>query len=143
MIRHDGPNHIGLKCDALPEHQILLITSGCAPLGLSAEDTAYCCVVGAICLLLEYAMVLLLQTGAPVTLPHSRQHYFRDRCGALGDTADIRWLVPLLKQVRLRPGSRLGTTGWGRLSRSPPPPQPVSISRSNEFYYNSVFAIQL
>ena len=30
-IRHDGPDHLGLWCDALPEHQTALITSGCAP----------------------------------------------------------------------------------------------------------------
>ena len=28
--RHDGPNHLGLWCDALPEHQMALITSDCA-----------------------------------------------------------------------------------------------------------------
>ena len=27
--RHDGPNHLGLWCDALPEHQMALITSDC------------------------------------------------------------------------------------------------------------------
>ena len=27
--RHDGPNHLGLSCDAIPEHQMALITSDC------------------------------------------------------------------------------------------------------------------
>ena len=27
ITRHDGPNHLGLSCDALPEHQMALITS--------------------------------------------------------------------------------------------------------------------
>ena len=27
--RHDGPNHLGLWCDALPENQMALITSDC------------------------------------------------------------------------------------------------------------------
>ena len=31
VIRHDGPNHLGLRCNALPEHQMALITSGCTP----------------------------------------------------------------------------------------------------------------
>ena len=31
MARHDGPNYLGLRCDALPEHQMALITSDCAP----------------------------------------------------------------------------------------------------------------
>ena len=31
MTRHDGPNHLGLCCEALPEHQMALITSDCAP----------------------------------------------------------------------------------------------------------------
>ena len=29
--RHDGPNHLGLLCDALPEHQMALINSDRAP----------------------------------------------------------------------------------------------------------------
>ena len=28
----DDPNHLGLRCNALPEHQMALITSGCVPL---------------------------------------------------------------------------------------------------------------
>ena len=31
ITRHEGPNHLGLWCDALPEHQMALITSDCAP----------------------------------------------------------------------------------------------------------------
>ena len=31
ITRHDGPNHLGLWYNALPEHQMALITSGCAP----------------------------------------------------------------------------------------------------------------
>ena len=31
VLQHDGPNHLGLRCNALPEHQMALITSGCAP----------------------------------------------------------------------------------------------------------------
>ena len=30
IIRHDGPNHLGLRCEALLEKQMALITSGCA-----------------------------------------------------------------------------------------------------------------
>ena len=28
VLQQDGPNHLGLWCDALPEHQTALITSG-------------------------------------------------------------------------------------------------------------------
>ena len=31
ITRHDDPNHLGLFCDALPEHQMALITSDYAP----------------------------------------------------------------------------------------------------------------
>ena len=31
IARHDGPNYLGLRCDALPEHQMALIPSDCAP----------------------------------------------------------------------------------------------------------------
>ena len=31
ILQQDGPNHLGLWYNALPEHQIALITSGCAP----------------------------------------------------------------------------------------------------------------
>ena len=31
ITRHDGSDHLGFRCDARPEHQISLITSGCAP----------------------------------------------------------------------------------------------------------------
>ena len=31
MARHDGANNLGLFCDALPEHQMALITSDYAP----------------------------------------------------------------------------------------------------------------
>ena len=27
----DGPNHLGLRCNALPGHQTALLTSGCGP----------------------------------------------------------------------------------------------------------------
>ena len=27
----DDPNHLGMRCIALPEHQMALITSGCVP----------------------------------------------------------------------------------------------------------------
>ena len=37
VIRHDGPNHLGLWCNALPEHQMALITSDCAPLQSTAR----------------------------------------------------------------------------------------------------------
>ena len=29
VLQHDDPNHLGLRCNALPEHQMALITSGC------------------------------------------------------------------------------------------------------------------
>ena len=29
ITRHGGPNHLGLWCDALPEHQLAVIASGC------------------------------------------------------------------------------------------------------------------
>ena len=31
ILQHDGPNHLGLWCDVLPEHQMALITSFCVP----------------------------------------------------------------------------------------------------------------
>ena len=31
ITRYDGPNHLGLWYNALPEHQMALITSDCAP----------------------------------------------------------------------------------------------------------------
>ena len=31
IIRQCGPNHLGLRYNAIPEHQMSLITSGCAP----------------------------------------------------------------------------------------------------------------
>ena len=31
ITRHDGSDHLGFRCDARPEHQMSLITSGCAP----------------------------------------------------------------------------------------------------------------
>ena len=30
ILRHDGPNHLGLRYDVLAAHQMALITSGCA-----------------------------------------------------------------------------------------------------------------
>ena len=30
ILQHDGPNHLGLWYNVLPEHQMALITSGCA-----------------------------------------------------------------------------------------------------------------
>ena len=30
-LQNMTPNHLGLRCNALPEHQMALITSGCAP----------------------------------------------------------------------------------------------------------------
>ena len=30
VLRHDGPDHLGLRCNALPWHQMALITSSCA-----------------------------------------------------------------------------------------------------------------
>ena len=36
MIRHDGPNHLGLRCDAILEHQMALITSVCAQAAVTA-----------------------------------------------------------------------------------------------------------
>ena len=32
ITRYDGPNHLGLWYNALPEHQMALITPGCAAL---------------------------------------------------------------------------------------------------------------
>ena len=29
--KNDDPNHLGLRCNAVPEHQMALITSGCVP----------------------------------------------------------------------------------------------------------------
>ena len=31
VLPNDDPNHLGLRCNALPEHQMALITSGCLP----------------------------------------------------------------------------------------------------------------
>ena len=31
ILQHDGPDHLGLWYNALPEHHMALITSGCAP----------------------------------------------------------------------------------------------------------------
>ena len=31
MFQQDGPDHLGLRCNELPEHQMALITSGCVP----------------------------------------------------------------------------------------------------------------
>ena len=31
ILQHDGPDHLGLCYNALPEHQMALIASGCAP----------------------------------------------------------------------------------------------------------------
>ena len=31
ILRYDGPNHLGLWCNVLPEYQMALITSGCVP----------------------------------------------------------------------------------------------------------------
>ena len=31
MHQKDGPNHLGLWCYVLPDHQMALITSGCVP----------------------------------------------------------------------------------------------------------------
>ena len=31
IFQQDGPNHLGLRCNALHEHQMALITSGCVP----------------------------------------------------------------------------------------------------------------
>ena len=32
IIQQDGPNHLGLWCNMLPEYQMAAITSGCVPL---------------------------------------------------------------------------------------------------------------
>ena len=29
ILQHDGPHHLGLRCNAFSEHQLALITSGC------------------------------------------------------------------------------------------------------------------
>ena len=34
VTRYYGPNHLGLWCNALPEHQMALITSDCVPFRL-------------------------------------------------------------------------------------------------------------
>ena len=31
ILQKDDPDHLGMRCNALPEHQMALITSGCAP----------------------------------------------------------------------------------------------------------------
>ena len=31
VLQHDGPDHLGLRCNAFPDHQMALIASGCAP----------------------------------------------------------------------------------------------------------------
>ena len=31
IIQQDGPNHLGLWCNMLPEYQMAAITSGCVP----------------------------------------------------------------------------------------------------------------
>ena len=36
ILQHDGPNHLGLWHNALPDHQMALTTSGCAPSSLLA-----------------------------------------------------------------------------------------------------------
>ena len=34
-LQHDGPNHLGLRCNALPGHQMALITSDYVPVSSS------------------------------------------------------------------------------------------------------------
>ena len=46
ILRHDGPNHLGLRGNALPEHQMALLTSGCVPsIGSSSRlpQSGRCC----------------------------------------------------------------------------------------------------
>ena len=31
VFQNDDPNHLGLRCNAFPEHQMALIPSGCVP----------------------------------------------------------------------------------------------------------------
>ena len=38
ITRHDGPNHLGLRCNALPEHQTALITSVLCALQVAEES---------------------------------------------------------------------------------------------------------
>ena len=35
--QRDGPNHLGLRCNMLPEPQMALITSDCAPFRTSSS----------------------------------------------------------------------------------------------------------
>ena len=37
VLRLDGPDHHGSRCDALPEHRMALITSDCAPFRSSSS----------------------------------------------------------------------------------------------------------
>ena len=38
ILRTDGPNHLGLRCNAFPGHQMALVTSGCAPFRCATCD---------------------------------------------------------------------------------------------------------
>ena len=38
VLQNDGPNHLGLRCNALPAHQMALITSGCVPFRVLQPD---------------------------------------------------------------------------------------------------------
>ena len=38
IIQQDGPNHLGLWCNMLPEYQMAAITSGCVRSGAELSD---------------------------------------------------------------------------------------------------------
>ena len=40
ILQQHGPNHLGLRCNALPEHQIAVITSGCVPFRYTSTTSA-------------------------------------------------------------------------------------------------------
>ena len=39
VLQQDGPNHLGLRYNAMPDHQMALITSGCVPFSGSTRST--------------------------------------------------------------------------------------------------------
>ena len=39
ILQNDDPDHLGLRCNAFPAHQMARITSGCVPVRLCSADT--------------------------------------------------------------------------------------------------------
>ena len=40
ILQNDDPNHLGMRCNAFPEHQMALITSGCVPFRATPPGTS-------------------------------------------------------------------------------------------------------